>query len=456
MANKRRPKKTVVPYRKYVAGVGYVTNTKTVKEFSSLNGQDPLFDEYMEDLSTDISSVNINSKTNSNHVLPMELYAKILDYAIDFDNDEDFNPKKRDQETKAKIVYKDYALVCKAFYYLMIPRLYNTPHLTSKNFLKFIQVLDSDKKMKRNIKKNKDDILQPYILSDFVNTLDLSMIIQSGKNSIISKLLRRCSANLVEFIAPQTSFGMLSLTTLKSCYNLEVLNLQLVAEKVDLNELFPSLNKFKKLKSLALPRSSFNCDLLAENYTLRRISFDNDAIWPPNLEDVTLSGNLTNDFINICFMPVNLKKLTISHCALLDDVSIYKILDRCGNTLESIHFQYPLTKLRNDSLDNVLRYCSSSLKEMSILADNISKYFFLDETHFAPNLETMNILCSGSLSQLNKIHPDDITIALVENRFPSLKTLNISMRIGWDMNSDDIEDLITVFEDQGGSIYMSY
>lgn len=63
----------------------------------------------------------------------------------------------------------------------MIPRLYNTPHLTSKNFLKFIQVLDSDKKMKRNIKKNKDDILQPYILSDFVNTLDLSMIIQSGK-----------------------------------------------------------------------------------------------------------------------------------------------------------------------------------------------------------------------------------------------------------------------------------
>ena len=456
MANKRRPKKSVVPYRKYVAGVGYVTNTKTVKEMKALNRQGFFSDDDVESLSSDLEAVNLENYKENSHLLPMELYAKILDYAIDFDNDENFNPKKRTKETKAKIVYKDYALVSRAFYYLMIPRLYNTPHLTSKNFLAFMNVLDADKKMKRNLKKNKDEILQPYVLSDFVNTLDLSMIIQSGKNSIISKLLRRCSSNLVEFIAPQTSFGMLSLTTLKSCSNLEVLNLQLVAEKVDLNELFPSLNKFKNLKSLALPRSSYNCDLLAENYTLRKISFDNDAIWPPNLEDVTLSANLTNDFIELCFLPVNLKKLSISHCPLLDDVSIYKILDRCGSTLESIHFQYPLTKLRSDSLDDVLRYCSSSLKEMSILADNISQYFFLDETHFAPNLETMTILCSGSLSQLNKIHPDDITIALVENRFPSLKNLYISMRIGWDMKSDDIEDLITVFEDQGGSIYMIY
>jgi len=142
MANKRRPKKSVVPYRKYVAGVGYVTNTKTVKEMKALNGQGIFSDDEVESLSSDLEAVNLENYKENSHLLPMELYAKILDYAIDFDNDENFNPKKRTKETKAKIVYKDYALVSRAFYYLMIPRLYNSvvnPNLSSFSTVFFLR-----------------------------------------------------------------------------------------------------------------------------------------------------------------------------------------------------------------------------------------------------------------------------------------------------------------------------
>ncbi|KAL6925695.1 hypothetical protein ACO0SA_000296 [Hanseniaspora valbyensis] len=471
MANKRRPKKFKPPYKKYVGGVGYVTSSQIVVDGVVLDkskyiiSQNENINESF--LVNDFENVSIDDLPNdeqksifkrgiANSKLPCELYSMILKYVIDMDNDDDFNPNKPVIETKAKYMNTNYSLVCKDFYLIMLPRMYSTPVLTSKNFQKFIETLDTDKKIKKNNKKKNENTLTVVSLSSLVKVLDLSMIIQSGKNSVISKLLRRCSDSLIEFVAPQTSFGTLSLTTLKACTKLRSLNLQLVSEKVNLNELFSALNKFHNLKQLALPRSSFNCDCLVENFILGKISLYEGSIWPPNLEDVTLCGNITNDFISTCFLPVNLKKLSICYCPLLDDISIFKILDRCGYTLESIQFGYPLTKLREDSLDNVLRYCSSSLKELTIVADYVSKYFFLDESNIATNLHTLTIDCSGSLGQINKIHPDDVTIALMENRLPALKTLYISIKIGWNLKSDDVNDLISVFEDQGGSIYLTY
>ncbi|XBW35671.1 hypothetical protein QEN19_001242 [Hanseniaspora menglaensis] len=474
MANKRRPKKFKPPYKKYVGGIGYVTSSQIIVNGIIVDKSKYLYlqeeDEYerpvidmMGKLILDSSDYSKQKHEKQNKVsgianskLPIELYSMILDYMIDMDNDDNFNMNKPEINTKAKYIDSEYSLVCKDFYLVMLPRLYNTPNLTSRNFKNFIDTLDEDKKLKRNIKKIPDNIVTPKHLASFVKILDLSMIIQSGKNSIISKLLRRCSSSLIEFIAPQTSFGTLSLTTLRSCLNLKSLNLQLVAEKVDLNELFTTLNKFSSLKHVALPRAFFNCELLIENFITGRVKFEGGSVWPPNLVDVTLCGNVTNSFISICFLPTNLKKLSIAYCPLLDDVSIYKILDRCAYTLETIHFGYPLTKLRSDSLDDVLRYCSGTLKELTILVDYISKYFFLDDSHVATNLQTLTLDCSGSLSQLNKLHPDDLTIALVENRFPALKTIYLSAKIGWDLNSDDVQDLISVFEDQDGSIYMTY
>ena len=112
--------------------------------------------------------------------------------------------------------------------------------------------------------------------------------------------------------------------------------------------------------------------------------------------------------------------------------------------------------LNEHSLDNLLKYTSENLQVLQIVADYCSKWLFQDESNMSLNLEVLYLDCSGSLGQMFKIHPDDLTVAIMENRLPSLKKIYVSCKIGWDMNSDDVDDLINVLEDQGGKLYVTY
>ncbi|ODV95302.1 hypothetical protein PACTADRAFT_42510 [Pachysolen tannophilus NRRL Y-2460] len=324
-------------------------------------------------------------------------------------------------------VKSSYLLLNKWLFHLLSPILYEQPVLSSKNFFSFVETLSSSPRKK--------------YYGSLVKHLDLSTIIQSGKNSFVSRLLRRCSLNLISFIAPQTSFGYAPLVSLRACHSLKVLDLRLVSETVNLTELFHSMKNCKNLEQLSFPRSSVECK-----------DFEKIA-WPENLSYLRLSGGITNEFLDSVKFPKTIRTLEFAHCPYLNAKSIYKVLMALGKNLKSLSIHYPMPNLDQDSMNMVLMYCRN-LKFLYITVDYISSGLlsdFLDEDH---SLETLWIDSSGTLGQSFKLHPDDLTIAISEYRLPRLRTVRINYRLGWDTASSDVADLVGILEDQGGSLYV--
>lgn len=450
MGNKCRPKKVKAPYRKYVAGQGHThtwgfTSTDTIvqedrdediatelpkgKDVEIINTPQG---QYYYRESTE-SIVHIKARQNGSHGsldqfrkvsceervgsgqmrLPWEIQRLILIFS-----EENFDP--------------NYLLVCKTWYLMCLPLVYKHPELTCKNFDRFVDTVISNRKKK---------------IGGFVVELDLSTIMQSGRNSYVSKLLRRCSPSLQKFTAPQTSFGYAPLISLKSCLRLKYLDLGLVSETVKLKELFTAIQNFKHLTHLAFPRSSIDCDGFRE------------FKWPENLQYLKLSGGITNEFVRETQWPRSITTLEFSYCPQVDEHAVYRVLSQIGDNLQHLYFHYPMPSLHENALDYVFRY-SSHLISIQLVVDYCSRWVF-SEHMLAPlvyprPLRTIYLESSGSLGLASKIHPDDFTIAIMESRLPCLENISVSSKLGWNMNSDDVSDLVSVFGDQGGGLYVSY
>ncbi|CDF87931.1 BN860_17722g1_1 [Zygosaccharomyces bailii CLIB 213] len=399
MANKLRPKKAKAPYRKYVAGQGFVHTRGFTSQEHDLKEEESVPKSSYLDIQGPLA-------------LPWEVQALIIQMIDE--------------------IGLQHLLVCKTWYYICIPLLYEFPQLTSKNYAAFVSAVVDNKKKK---------------LGEKVLVLDLSMILQSGKNSSISKLLRRCSPSLERFTAPQTSFGYAPLISLKACHELKYLDLGLLSETVKLKELFLAIQNFTELTHLAFPRSSVDCEGFRE------------FKWPPNLQYLKLSGGITNEFLAETRWPRSITTLEFSSCPRVDEHGLYRVLAQIGDNLRQLYFHYPLPQLHDNSLDYVFRYCSN-LISLQLMVDYCSKWAFSE--HMLPPLvhprplRTVYLESSGSLGLAFKIHPDDFTIAIMESRLPCLKSISVSSKLNWDVKSEDVTDLVSVFEDQGGSIYLSY
>lgn len=449
MGNKLRPKKVKAPYRKYVAGEGLshtwgftptipaavdeeireneLPKEKGIEIFNTPQGQ-YYYRESTESIvhikarqNGSQGSLNRVGKTAEHHEtaemgkmrLPWEIQRLILSFS-----GEEIDPR--------------YLLVCRCWYLMCLPLVYKHPVLSSRNFSSFVDTVISNRKRK---------------IGGYVVELDLSTIMQSGKNSFVSKLLRRCSPSLEKFTAPQTSFGYAPLISLKSCHELKYLDLGLVSETVKLKELFAAIKNFTHLTHLAFPRSSINCDGFREFQ------------WPKNLKYLKLSGGITNEFVRETQWPRSITTLEFSYCPQVDEHAVYRVLSQIGDNLQHLYFHYPMPSLHENALDYVFRY-SSHLISIQLMVDYCSRWVF-SEHMLAPlvyprPLRTIYLQCSGSLGLSSKIHPDDFTIAIMESRLPCLKNISVSSKLGWDMNGDDVSDLVSVFEDQGGSVYLNY
>ncbi|CCD24080.1 Pfu1p NDAI_0C04200 [Naumovozyma dairenensis CBS 421] len=525
MANKTRPKKIKAPYRKYVGGQGYVTQTQqsspslssnfiettlaktditTNQELSQTADDSIQEDPKSQDHQHIVDFIKEKNKNKSDIIeTPQGLYYydEDTDTIIHIKNSDDITlpNSKLDRSERAKhfklmmknnkkyskhihhnshnhqqdnsstialtndaneIIKKEqvpvlkmklpweiqklvlfysetidpnFLLVCQTWYFLSMPLLYHSPQLTSRNFNKFVDTIISNKKKK---------------LGESIIELDLSTILQSGKNSFVSKLLRRSSINLQKFIAPQTSFGYAPLVSLKSCHQLKYLDLGLVSETVKLQELLSAIKNFTKLTHLSFPRSSIDCEGFRE------------FVWPQNLEYLKLSGGITNEFVSETKWPKTIKFLEFSYCPQVDEHSIYTVLSQIGDNLTHLYIHYPMPALRENSLDYVFRYCSN-LIVIQLMVDYVSKWAFSEYmlTKLTPKqrpLKTIYLQSSGSLGLGAKIHPDDFTIALWEKRLPCLKNISVSSKLGWNTESDGVEDLVSAIEEQDGSLYISY
>ncbi|EGV66050.1 hypothetical protein CANTEDRAFT_119174 [Yamadazyma tenuis ATCC 10573] len=325
-----------------------------------------------------------------------------------------------------------YLCLNKMFYNVVLPMIYGYPTLKATNFFSFVETVSSNKKLGEHIKQ-----------------LDLSYVIQSGKNSFVAKLLKRSKKNLDIFVAPQTSFGLAPLVALKNCENLRVLDLRLVSETLNLSELFNSIRNLDKLTSLSFPRSSIEMDS----------KLMNQIHWPPTLSSLRISGGISDEFLMKSTLPSTITNLEFAHCPHIKDEGIKSLLYKFGKNLKTLRVEYPMPKLRDDSLDIIWDYCPN-LTVLSIYVDYISGSFFDDFNlrfldHQRP-LKTLYIDSSGMLGTSTKLNPLDLAIALIDKRLPMLKFIRCTAKLGWDPKSDLLSTIIEELEDRNGGLYLGY
>lgn len=309
-----------------------------------------------------------------------------------------------------------------------LPLVYAAPQILLPNFFQFVEAILNNKALGR-----------------LVRTLDMRQIQQSGKNLFVLRLLRRCAPLLELFTAPQTLFGYAPLVLLRHCHQLRVLDLRLVLETVDLRELFEAMQLAPMLTQLSFPRLLMCCD---------RFDFQ----WPPHLRYLRLSGGLEDEFIYKLTFPATINQLEFAHCPHLLQDAVRHLLCRIGTNITHLLVQYPMPKLGADALDHLFWTCPRLLV-LDVAVDYISDALF-DDVHLPPvpsrPLRDLLLDSSGMLGQSDKVHPDDLMIAVVENRMPALKNVRISAKLGWVTSSSDVGDLVNELEERGGGLYMGY
>lgn len=112
----------------------------------------------------------------------------------------------------------------------------------------------------------------------------MSKLAYQGSRSITARLLGRTKSNLQCFVAPQANWGVNCLAALSRCTRLRSLDLSLISEAMGYRELSNTICRMGELKKLRFPRSA-----------AKHMDFDSRVRmkWPPSLEDLTLSGDLS-------------------------------------------------------------------------------------------------------------------------------------------------------------------
>ncbi|CAH6722208.1 F-box protein [[Candida] jaroonii] len=321
--------------------------------------------------------------------------------------------------------------ISKLFHILLLPMIYNYPVLKATNFFAFVETISNNKK-----------------IGEYVKQLDLSYIIQSGKNAFVAKLLKRSKKNLINFVAPQTSFGLGPLFALRNCEKLKILDLRLVSETLNLNELFNSIRNLKDLEKLSFPRSSIEID--AEMIS--------QIHWPPKLSALRISGGISDEFLVKSDLPLSITHLEFAHCPMIKDYSVTTLFAKFGKNLKTLKIEYPMPKLKEDSLDSIFRFCPN-LTTLLVYVDYISGGFFDDDNLlYYPDrpLRNLYIDSSGMLGTSTKLHPLDLALALTDGRLPNVKNIRCTAKLGWDPQSEYVSTIIEILEERNGGLYLGY
>lgn len=465
IANKRRPKQYRPPYRRYVYKSDFTGAANSSDEESDSEEQlleqvkDQNYKDFQKKTNLNISSVYILTTQHKykGKVWPMSQFEKVdvLKCCLNKGNEayneaiQVINQQAIEQQNWMtfpveiivnilKVLYyrgqlkPKFLRLNKMFYNIVLPMIYGYPELKATNFFAFVDTVSSNKKVGQYIKR-----------------LDLSMVIQSGKNSFVAKLLKRSKKGLEAFVAPQTSFGLAPLVSLKNCENLRILDLRLVSETLNLAELFNSIRNLDKLTKLSFPRSSIEMDP----------QLVDQIHWPPKLSSLRISGGISDEFLVRSTLPNTITHLEFAHCPQIHDEGIKSLLYKFGKNLKVLKVEYPMPKLKENTLDIVFDYCPN-LIVLLVYVDYVSGAFFdeynLRYLEYERPLKTLYIDSSGMLGTSTKLNPLDLTMALVDRRLPHLQNIRCTAKLGWDPKSDLVSTIIEELEDRDGGFYLGY
>ncbi|CAI5757901.1 unnamed protein product [Candida verbasci] len=452
-ANKRRAKQIRAPYRRYVYRSNNYAENSDDDEDKENEQEESLYTTNLNKFKQGVNLRSIYVLRNPNYkgkIWPLSKFEKIdvlkcavLGFNPDYDQAKQIEHEEKDMmKFPAEIFVNIFKIlhatgklkpklmrVCKLFYMIILPILYDSPYLKATNFFNFVGSISNNKS-----------------LGQYIHQLDLSYIIQTGKNAFVAKLLKTAGPNLESFVAPQTSFGFGPMMSLKNCFNLKILDLRLVSETLNLEELFKSIRNLTKLESLSFPRSSI------EIHDYKSVN------WPPKLTFLRISGGISDEFLYLSQFPQSITHLEFAHCPYISDSGLRQILSRIGNNLINLKIQYPMPGLRKDSLDQVFFYCPN-LRVLEISVDYVSSSFFDEENlgflDYPRPLRTLYINSSGMLGTSTRLDPIDLYIALTE-RLPLLKNVSCTAKLGWHPKSDAMEYIVNELDERNGGIYIGY
>ncbi|OBA24045.1 hypothetical protein METBIDRAFT_76932 [Metschnikowia bicuspidata var. bicuspidata NRRL YB-4993] len=464
MANKRRPKQTRPPYRRYVYQTSFVeegrdnrrgedpehvptdnfgnwqdfnpaqnTNIRSVyvlTQKAELQGKKwPLSqfekvdvlacclyygsDAHMRDLQLEKAAQQHAQAAQKRPVLPPEIVAYILEILWFWG------------ELKPRFLR-----LSRLLHAMAAPLLYRRPELRGDNFHRFVDTVNGHK-----------------TFGSYIRDLDLAYVNQSGKNASVAKLLKRLRPVLVHFVAPQTSFGLGPLMALRGCVRLKSLDLRLVSETLNLEELFLSIRQLDSLTHLSFPRLSIE------------ISDYSGIKWPPRLEYLRVSGGISDEFLMQLAFPTTIRHMEFAHCPKVEHFGFQHLLLEFGRNLRSLRIQFPMPGLHANSLDSVFELCPN-LHTLEVSVDYLLAEFF-DERYLQKRLDprplrTLYIDSSGMLGTTDKLDAIDLALALSEARLPLLKNVRCTAKLGWDPKSDGVLHIASELEDRGGGLYIGY
>lgn len=463
IANKRRPKKTRPPYRRYVYKSSFVEEGRENDDGENEDIPTDRFGNW-EDFSpaenTNIRSVYVLTKQAAfrGKIWPLSQFEKVdvLACCLFYGSEAHLRQIELEHENQQRILAAADQMVLpieilayvfeilrfnghlrprvlrvsKLIYLITAPLLYQVPELRGDNFHRFVETVNAHK-----------------TLGTYVRSLDLSYVNQSGKNASVAKLLKRSRPVLEHFVAPQTSFGVGPLMALRGCVNLRSLDLRLVSETLNLEELFQSIRGLNALTHLSFPRLSLE------------INDYSNMKWPPGLKYLRVSGGISDEFLMQSAFPDSIRHMEFAHCPKVEHFGFQHLLLEFGRNLALLRVQFPMPGLHANSLDSVFELCPNLLT-LEVAVDYLSAEFF-DPRYLPPSvsprpLRALYIDSSGMLGTTDKLDPLDLALALSEERLPHLRNVRCTAKLGWDPKSEGVGYIADELEERGGGLYIGY
>ncbi|KAF2460288.1 hypothetical protein BDY21DRAFT_334926 [Lineolata rhizophorae] len=236
--------------------------------------------------------------------------------------------------------------VSRTFCHYATKLLYKRPQLTHKNFDKFISTVAPSVTTRRAAKND---------VAKYVEDLDLHEIFTPNYKAAVSRLLRRSHGKLKSFTSPVQSLAINSLAPLTKCTGLCILRLEHTQgtfttrkEELSLQNIRHVLKAMPLLKEFSFPK-----------YPQRNFPDDIDdelVIWPPHLEELSISGNMASAFWGmLCTdagrLPKSVTKLHLSKISQLNPETFRELMTSLGGQLRELSVTHITSLIPYDNED---------------------------------------------------------------------------------------------------------
>ncbi|ODV89924.1 hypothetical protein CANCADRAFT_1657 [Tortispora caseinolytica NRRL Y-17796] len=326
-------------------------------------------------------------------------------------------------------------LVCKQFYYVLRPRLYEKVYLTPRRYNNFY----------RSISENEQ-------LRPFVSNLQLQGMLQQGKSSTNARILTYCGPhNLTSLILPPTKVGLVVQSALIKCTSLVRLDMSYVSgvNPIDSAFLFKSLANLRRLEVLKLPYCPTPKN--PEEVSSKIVALDYDP-WP-RLNTLHINGwfpKLSESMQTTMSRPQGLTEVMFQNSTMTPD-EIKWFLNTFAPHAAQLTLTSSMHNVEDDFADFILD-AYPDLRRLVIPVEHISANLF-SNLHKPHNLQLLKLTSENTFHRVGKITEEMVYNAML-TVLPCLNTIIVEHPVGWTEANDSLIDVALLLEERDGGFFI--